>query len=424
MRSLRLFFLILGLFLASLLSVTFAGVAQAAETPAESTETSKTGQVTITAFVRAGCQHCADEEAFLAKLQTERSDIAIKYYRLENPEERKIWEDFTARTGSAKVTPLTLIGNTLITGFDKEDTTGQQFIAAIEQAKAQGIDQKPLDITAVSAQDLKAGATAATCPEDGSAPCVIPGHQPVYVTVPFIGQLNVQSYPLLALSAILGFIDGFNPCAMWVLVTFSMMLMQVGSRKKMALFIGTFVLAEAIMYYLIMTVWFKTWDFVQLDQIVTPIIGTVAIGSGLFFLYEWRKEKAECAVTDMDQRQKIRSRIKDLATRPFTVMTFLGILGLAFSVNVIEFACSIGIPQTFTKVLELNNLSWMVSQGYILVYILMYMIDDFIVFGIAMLAIDKMHLTSKYSKFSNLIGGVLMVALGLILIFKREWLLF
>lgn len=157
---------------------------------------------------------------------------------------------------------------------------------------------------------------------------------------------------------------------------------------------------------------------------MTPIIGVVSIVGGLFFLREWHKKELECRVTNINQRAKTRHKIQELATSKFTVFTFLGILGIAFSVNIIEFACSIGIPQAFTKILKINQLSLFQTEFLIFVYILFYMIDDFIVFGIALYGIDRLSLTTRYSKISNLIGGIIMIFLGLILIFKKQLLLF
>ena len=50
------------------------------------------------------------------------------------------------------------------------------------------------------------------------------------------------------------------------------------------------------------------------------------------------------------------------------------------------------------------------------------MIDDFIVFSLALLSVNKLQLTNKYSKWMNLIGGILMIILGIIMIFKPSWL--
>ena len=211
---------------------------------------------------------------------------------------------------------------------------------------------------------------------------------------------------------------------MWVLVTFLIVLAQVGSRHKMWQVAGLFILAEAIMYYLILNVWFTAWDFVGLDNLVTPLIGLVAIGGGLFFLYEWRTNHGTCTIISGKKREKTARRISEFVKKPLTLITALGIMALAFSVNVIEFACSIGIPQAFTKIIELNQPGFWLTQWYLALYILFYMIDDLIVFGIALYSFEKIGLTSKYSRWSNLIGGILMLILGLLLIFQRQWLIF
>ena len=161
-----------------------------------------------------------------------------------------------------------------------------------------------------------------------------------------------------------------------------------------------------------------------LDNIVTPLVGFLAVASGIYFAYKFFTFKDTCEVTSFEQKKTLKERARRLAGKPLTIGVAFGILGLAFSVNVFEFACSIGIPQTFTKVLELNGLGWLGTQAYMLVYVMMYMFDDFIVFGLALYSFDKIGLTHKYSKWSTLVGAILMLLLGLILLFKPELLIF
>lgn len=382
--------------------------------------TKQEDKVNIVVFLRQGCIHCDAEEKFLENLGKKRQDIIVTEYRLENTDDRKIWTNFTSRISISKVTPITVIGEDYLIGFDRPETTGEEIINLIEKAQINNIET---DLANIKGGDTKSKTN--TCPADGQVPCTEEAlQQPYFISLPFIGRIDGQKYPLFILSAMLGLFDGFNPCAMWVLVTFLIILLQVGNRRKMFIFAGIFILAEAIMYLLILTVWYKTWDFVNLDNIITPIVGAVAIAGGIFFLNEWRKKEIECKVTDADQRQKTRQKIQQLATGKFTVFTFLAILGLAFSVNIIEFTCSIGIPQAFTKILELNKLSLLQSGVFLAVYILFYMIDDFIVFGIALYGMDKLALTTRYSKISNFVGGIVMIILGFILIFKPHLILF
>lgn len=398
------------------LLIVLGGVTQGGYA-SENVSLTTTNKVRVEMFVREGCTHCEAQEKFITELSKKRQDFTVNRYHLEIPTEREVWEKFTERVKTSKVTPITVIGDKYIVGFDSPESTGKDIIQLIEFAKKNRLETNLYTVTKESAQGQ-----GSTCNSAGTVPCST--KPSFFVNLPFMGRIDAQKYPLLILSAMFGFFDGFNPCAMWVLISFLMILMQVGNRKKMFLFAGIFILAEAIMYSLILIVWYKTWDFVKLDTIITPLVGIVSIIGGLFFLKEWRKKELECRVTDYKQKKHIREKITSLATSKFTIFTFLSILGIAFSVNVIEFACSIGIPQAFTKILELNRLTGLESGLYIAVYILFYMIDDLIVFGIALYSIDKLALTTKYSKLSNLIGGIVMLILGLIMIFKPSIILF
>lgn len=374
----------------------------------------------IEVFERLECGHCQDEKAFLNKLATQRSDFTVNFRDITEPENEALWLELTELEGLSKSTPVTLVGNTVILGFDTDETTGKR----IEKLIDLSIGEETLTVEEYIASGGSGNVESfdnGTCDIEGGE-CI--EDNSLTYDLPFLGPTDLKQYSLPTLSIILGFIDGFNPCAMWVLVTFLIVLVQAGSRKRMWQIAGLFIAAEAIMYYLILNVWMTTWNFVKLDNIITPIIGLVAIGGGIFFLYEWYTSDGTCKVTNGQKRAKISEKISNLVKAELTIATIVGILGLALSVNIIEFACSIGIPQTFTKILDLNLLDTVTQQFYMLLYIIFYMVDDFIVFGIALYSFEKIGLTSKYSKLSNLAGGILMVILGLILLIDPSLLVF
>ena len=159
---------------------------------------------------------------------------------------------------------------------------------------------------------------------------------------------------------------------------------------------------------------------------MTPAIGLLAVGSGVYFLYRYWKTRGELVCeTDLDKQSKTESKIRNLINNPMTILTALGIIGVALSVNVIEFACSIGIPQAFTKILELNNLNLITEQFYIFLYTFAYMFDDFLIFGLALYGFSKFYAVGqKYSNLSSLVGGILMIILGALLLFDPSLLVF
>ena len=176
------------------------------------------------------------------------------------------------------------------------------------------------------------------------------------------------------------------------------------------------------MYNLILNIWYKTWDWVALDEIVTPVVGFLALGGATFFLWRWHKNREVqlvCDITDIDTQTKTINKFKQIVESPITIASVFAILVIAFSVNIIEFACSIGIPQAYTKILELNGLEFMQRQWYILVFTLGYMFDDVVVFGLAIWGYSRLQSHGgKYAQLSLLIGGILMLILGGILVFN------
>ena len=102
----------------------------------------------------------------------------------------------------------------------------------------------------------------------------------------------------------------------------------------------------------------------------------------------------------------------------------VGIIGLAASVNLIELACSSGLPLVYTQILALNDLSKLQYLIYILIYIFFFLIDDIIIFAIAMKTLEISGISTKYTKYSHLIGGIIMLIISLLMAFKPEWLMF
>jgi len=384
-------------------------VSEAKTTPIESAVVTEEAQIYV--FGRDSCGFCKEEFAFL-----EDAGLPFVYLNLtEDEEAARLYDAVTAKHSITKVTPVTVIGERVIVGFNGKNTTGKQITEALALAQNSPIKTVEQHILSAPVQSVEVGAgcTGITC-DTGTSQFVF--------ELPFVGIVDLRSFSLFSLSLLLGVIDGFNPCAMWVLITFLVLLSQAGSKKKMIFLATIFMLAEAIMYNLILNVWYKTWDFVSLDEIVTPLVGFLAVGGALFFLWRWHKNKDAqlvCDITNLDSQSRTISKLKQVIDSPITVTSIFAILIIAFSVNIIEFACSIGIPQAYTKILELNDLVFIERQWYLLVFTLGYMFDDLVVFALAIWGFSKLEAHGgKYAQLSLLIGGVLMLCLGLLLIFN------
>jgi len=360
-------------------------------------------------FGRDDCGFCKKQKDFFAS-----ENIDYIYLNIVSDTKAKdLYNQVVAKHELTKVTPITVIGSRVFLGFNGELTTGADMKQAILSEKIGNISTLEDHLARAPKQDVSFGGG---CSDMGCTE----GETSYVFDLPFVGVVDLKTFSLFGLSLLLGTIDGFNPCAMWVLLTFLAILAQAGSRQKMIFLAGIFILAEAVMYNLILNVWYKTWDFVALDQIVTPLVGFLALGGGSFFLWRWYKNRNAplvCDITSIDSQTRTINKFKFIASQKVTITTIFAILVIAFSVNVIEFACSIGIPQAYTKILELNMLTLLERQWYILVYTAGYIVDDLLVFGLAIWGYSKLEAHGqKYAQYSLLIGGVLMLLLGAMLV--------
>ena len=224
---------------------------------------------------------------------------------------------------------------------------------------------------------------------------------------------------------ILGLLDGFNPCAMWVLMFLLALLVYTKSRKRMFIIGGTFIFISGLVYYIFMAAWLNFFLFIGVLPALRFIVGGFALIMGLINVKElfWFKKGPSLSISET-HKPKLFEKMRNVVHEASLPLALIGVSILAFTVNTIELLCTAGFPAIYTKVLTLNNLSPIAHYGYIGLYILMYMLDDFIIFSIAVFTLNQKKMTEKQGKWMKFIAGFMMLILGLLLMFKPELLMF
>jgi len=205
---------------------------------------------------------------------------------------------------------------------------------------------------------------------------------------------------------------------MWVLVYLIALLINVGDKKKIWVIVGSFVLASGLLYFLFMTAWLNVFLLLGYIKTVTVIIGLVALGGGILSLKEYLTTKGAltCKVGDEKSHEKTMGKMQEIIAKPLSIAVIFAIFALAFVVNSVEFVCSAAIPAVFTQILALSNISTLAQYSYILLYVLFFMLDDLIIFGLAAFAVNS-SFGEKYSKYCKALGGIILVLLGILLLF-------
>jgi hypothetical protein len=174
-----------------------------------------------------------------------------------------------------------------------------------------------------------------------------------------------------------------------------------------------------------MVTWLSVLLFLGAVIWVRAGIGLVAVAGGLYYLREYvMNQEAVCKVTAPERRRKVFQRLRELASEKSFLLALGGILLLAFAVNLVEAVCSAGIPAVYSQVLALNRLSTGAYYAYIALYIAVFMLDDLLIFVTAMKTLQLAGLGTRYTRASNLVGGVLLLALGAVMLLRPDWLMF
>ena len=404
-RSLKILFLVICLF-------SFCNVVNAV---------SEKNLVNIYLFHSYTCKHCKEEIKLLDELEKEYDNIKIYKYEVNENGNGELLKNISEIMGSKVTgTPYTIIGNKVFSGYDYENSKGR-FKGAIEYYSKYGYEDKVGEY--ISSIPLPSYEVKDTDPDVDE---YISNYISYKVKLPLIGEVKLKNLTLPLITVVIGLADGFNPCAMWVLLFLISMLIGMKDKKRMWILGSTFLLISALIYLIFMMSWLNLANLLISVVWVRVIIAIVSLVGGIINLKGYIKHRkvSGCDVVDDKKRNRIITRIKKFTTEKNFWLAILGVIVLAISVNVVELACSAGLPVMFIEILSLNNLTAIEEIIYIVLYMLFFLLDDFVVFVIAMTTLSLTGVSSKYGNLSKLIGGILMLFIGLLLMFKPEWIMF
>ncbi len=246
------------------------------------------------------------------------------------------------------------------------------------------------------------------------------------IGLPIFGEVNVEDVGFSIFTIMVAAMDGFNPCALWILLFLLAYAIKEKSRKKMILVAGTFILTSAIFYFFLLIGWLQLFKFLGYVGPLKIIIGILALVVGFFQIRGFFKKSQGCptSLKNSKKYQRINEKIKKIFASNSLKFIIPGTIFLALTVNLFEFFCSAGFPAIFTSVMALQGFPVYLELSFIGLYVFIFMLDQIIIFTIAFITLKTITTTNKIAKWIGLIGGLLMILLGIILIFSPEYLVF
>jgi glutaredoxin len=378
---------------------------------------------TLHLFWSKGCPHCAKEKEFLNKIAPKYQSLIVKDYEVSGDQANA---RLLSQTGQALQTevsgvPFTVIGDKHITGYFNDESTGQTIESLIQESLTNPSRDAVGDILSASEEESNnpaANTKSQNTPNSAQL-------TDINFSLPVVGTISAETFSLPFLTIIIAFLDGFNPCAMWILIFLISLLLNMQDRRRMWFLGGTFIMASSVVYFLFLTAWLNFFLLVGFISWIRLLIGLFAIGVGIYQLRAvWQNPDGGCKVVDGSKRKVWLERMKSVVSEQRLWLAMGGMIALAAAVNMVELVCSAGLPAIYTQVLSLSELPAWQYYAYLLLYILIFMLDDLLIFFLAMTTLRTVGIEGKYAKYSHLIGGIIILILGILLVFKPEWLMF
>lgn len=348
--------------------------------------------VDLEIFVRSGCPHCEAAKVFLGELQRERPGLRIVIYDIVNDSAaRQRLAALAAEEGITSIgVPTFVIGRDLIVGFRSADTTGVEIRTKLDQ----------------------------------QAGTVTP-HQAVEgIQTRWFGELRVRDFGLPLFTIVIGLLDGFNPCSMWVLIFMLSLLAGLANRPKMLLIAGTFVAIEGVAYFAFMAAWLNMFLLIGLSRITQLVLGSIAGLAGVINIKDFLAFHRGISLSIPEAAKPgLYARMRRILQAENIIAALLGTVMLALLVQAVELLCTAGLPALYTRILTMHQLDQWVYYGYLALYNVAYMLDDVLVLAIGVITMSHYRLQEREGRWLKLISGLVMVALSAIMIMKPDWLI-
>lgn len=334
-------------------------------------------------FWGVGCPHCEDAKPALDRLAAARRDLSIE--RVEVRESASGRARFLAEAARLGVRPpgipLFVAGDRWVLGYQGAATDAR--VRAMLRDEGDGV-----------------------------------------VDLPLVGRVDPRALSLPRFTALVGLLDGLNPCAFYVLVVLLGILLHVRERARIALYGATFVVMSGLVYFAFMAAWLNAFALVGAVGWITRALGAALLAMGLINLKDlfWFKKGVSLMIPDRAKPGLFR-RMRAIAGAASLPAAFAGIAALAFVVNLVELGCTLGLPAMYTHVLaQRAELGAGARYAYLALYNVAYVVPLALIVAGYVVTLRRVAMTEARARALKGVSGLLLVAFGLIFLLAPAWL--
>lgn len=366
-------------------------------------------RVIIYFFWGQTCPYCHQQIIFLDELQAQYPHVVVREYEIYNSRENRTYlERILARRGlQVQGVPTTLIHDRHWVGFN--DNVARQITAAVEVCSQMICSDPGAGIVPVD---------EALAPAPAPEIEIVASGDEQTIALPFIGEISLAGQSLWFSTVLISFVDGFNPCSLWVLSILLALVIHSGSRKKTLIVGLTFLITTTLVYGLFIVGLFSIFTFVGFIGWIQVAVALLALGFALINIkdYFWYKEGVSFTIADR-HKPGIYRNIRGLMSGEKSDTALIGATAaMALGIALVELPCTTGFPLLWTNLLAAHEVTALMFAMLLGLYMLIYLADELFVFGTVVVTLKASKFEEKQGRILKLIGGMIMLALAITLL--------
>ena len=336
------------------------------------------------------CPHCLTAHPFVESLPKKHD--WLKLHSLEvssNPDNAERYAAMAQQLGEeARAVPAFIYCGRMEVGFELPETSGAALELALQRCHA-GIAQPA-----------------------ASAPAV---------TLPGLGSVDISNWSLPVLTIVLAGLDAFNPCAFFVLLFLLSLLVHAGSRVRMLFIGGVFLFFSGLIYFLFMAAWLSAFRWLGEMAMVTAGAGWLAVLIALINIkdYFWFKQGVSLSIPEA-AKPGLYHRMRGLLKSDNLPALTLGTIALAVAANSYELLCTAGFPMVYTRLLTLAELPPAAYYGWLALYNVIYILPLLAITLVFTFTLGARKLSEGEGRLLKLVSGLMMLALGVLLVLRPD----
>lgn len=421
-------------------------------------------KTTLYFFWGNGCPHCNKEKIFLGHLEEKYPELEIKSYEVwYNLENAVLFAQMSKAYGKKiEGVPSVFIGNfDPVVGYLSDESTGklleEKITYCIENGcvnpadKIRGPAEKKKEqageagMPAEAKKELKEPAPGEVSKREkipevqappkekpaGKEPVVteapapakedLPADKPGTVKLPLLGKIDTSRTSLPVLTLVIAGMDGFNPCAFFVLLVLLSVLVYARSRKIMLLIGGTFVFFSGFVYFLFMAAWLNLFLLFGQLKLITVVAGAIAVAIALINIKDFFFFKKGVSLTIPETaKPKLFDRTRGLLKKSSLPSMMFGTVVLAVAANTYELLCTAGFPMVYTRALTLHRLPTFEYYLYLVFYNIIYVVPLAVIVVTVAITLGAKKMSEMQGQVLKLISGMMMLSLGVVLLTKPD----